>query len=67
MNLERAKVFVSEEFGIDGATETGKKQLSRIFEQLEKADFALKMQNATTTGQHVKELYRELKRSVLAI
>jgi hypothetical protein len=67
MGLPRAMVFVAEELGIDGATESGKKQLSRIFAQLEKADFALKMHAATTTGHQVKELYNELKRSVLAI
>ncbi len=67
MGFERAKVYVSEEFEIDGTSDAGKKQLSRIFVQLEKADFALKMQAATTTGQEVKALYRELKRAVLSV
>jgi hypothetical protein len=67
MGFERAKVFAAQEFEIDGATEAGKKQLSRIYAQLEKADFALKMEAATTTGQEVKALYRELKQKVMAV
>ncbi len=65
MGIERAKVFGAEGFGIDGASASGKKQLSRIYAQLEKADFALKMEAATTTGREVKALYRELRKKIM--
>lgn len=67
MGLERAKVFVGEAFDIDGTTEAGRRQLSRIYSQLEKANHTLKMEATTKQGQEVKALYREVRRAVLNV
>ncbi len=65
MGFERAKVFVAEELGIDGSSDSGKRQLSRIYSQLESAKSTLDNAVVTSTGQEVKQLSRELRKKIM--
>jgi hypothetical protein len=40
--------------------------LKRIYAELEKADYAIRMGDAAPDGTPLKELYRELKKAVMA-
>jgi hypothetical protein len=65
MGLGMAKEFFASNFGIDADSERGERQLRRINADLEKAHFSLEMQDLTSTGKVIKELYRELKARVM--
>ncbi len=63
--LDGAKQFVEETLGYDPDTESGERQLRRIFRELEDADFAIKNAGYTEAEMPIKELYKELKRRVM--
>jgi hypothetical protein len=65
MGVELAKEFFASDFDIEADTDAGRKQLYRIKTDLDKAAFALQMQELTTDRKAIKELYRELKARVL--
>jgi hypothetical protein len=64
--LEAAKHFALTQIVEDPTTPAGKRQAKRIFAELEKADYAIRMGDAAPEGTPLKELYRELKRVVMA-
>jgi hypothetical protein len=64
--LDAAKHFVVSFIIEDPTSATGKRQAKRIFADLEKADYALRMGDDAPDGTPLKELYRELKRVVMA-
>jgi hypothetical protein len=66
MGLEAAKHFTKCFLVEDGASASGKRQLKRIYAQLEQADYAIRMGDAAPDGTPLKELYRELKRVTLS-
>lgn len=63
--LEAAKHFAQSFLIEDVSSETGKRQKKRIFAELEKADYALRMGDDAPDGTPLKELYRELRKSIL--
>ncbi len=67
LGLGAAKHFAASEFGIDGSTKSGAKQLERIYTQLDDAAFRIQMHGTARTGHKVKELYKELRERVLAV
>jgi hypothetical protein len=64
--LDAAKHFVVSFLVEDPTSASGKRQAKRIFAELEKADYAIRMGDAAPDGTPLKELYRELKRVVMA-
>jgi hypothetical protein len=66
MGLDAAKHFASVYLVEDSTTATGKRQVKRIFGELEKADYALRMRDDAPDGTPLKELYRELRKAVMA-
>jgi hypothetical protein len=50
----------------DVTTPTGKRQVRRNYELLEKADYAIRMGDDAPEGTPLKELYRELRKAVMA-
>jgi hypothetical protein len=65
VGAEEAKNFIAEEFGYDPDTEAGRKQIARLGAMYDQVAFSLAMEESTTTGTLVKELYRELQHRVL--
>jgi hypothetical protein len=64
--LDAAKHFAASFLVEDAFSPTGKRQLKRIYAELEKADYAIRMGDAAPDGTPLKELYRELKKAVMA-
>jgi hypothetical protein len=62
---EEATEYMALEFGYDHRTESGRKQVARLRAIYEQVSFSLQMDETTTRGTLVKELYRELRDSVL--
>lgn len=65
VGAEEAKRFIAEEFDYDASTDSGKRQIARVSAMYDAVNFSLKMQESTTQGALVKELYRELQQRVL--
>jgi hypothetical protein len=65
VGAEEAKNFIAEEFGYDSDTEAGRKQIARLGAMYDQVAFSLAMEESTTTGTLVRELYRELQHRVL--
>lgn len=65
MGLNLAKHFLATELGIDGSTAAGKKQIKRVCLELEQAEHALRLDDNTSDGTPLRELYHELKRTLL--
>jgi hypothetical protein len=64
--LDAAKHFVVSFLVEDPSSASGKRQAKRIFAELEKADYALRMGDDAPDGTPLKELYRELKKAVMS-
>jgi hypothetical protein len=64
--LDGAKHFVSSFLVEDAFSASGKRQVKRMNLELEKADYAIRMGDAAPDGTPLKELYRELKKAVMA-
>jgi hypothetical protein len=64
--LEFAKNFVEFNLVDDPTTPTGKRQVKRMHIELDKAAFAIKMSEAAPDKTPIQELYRELRKAVLA-
>ena len=63
--LEAAKHRACVGLEFDPATESGKRQIRRVHDELTQAHFALQMQEQPKVGRQVKRLYSELRRRVL--
>jgi hypothetical protein len=64
--LDGAKHFAACYLVEDAFSPTGKRQLSRIYAELEKADNAIRLGDDAPDGTPLKELYKELRRAVLS-
>ncbi len=64
--LDHAKHFVASFLVEDPFSATGKRQVKRMHAELEKADYAIRMGDAAPDGTPLKELYRELRKAVMA-
>lgn len=65
MGLEGAKHFAANFLVKDPDSESGKRQIKRQNAELDRADYAIRMQESAPNGTLVKELYRELKAKTL--
>ncbi len=63
--LGAAKDFAATQFGYDPTTRSGERQIARLHEQLEQAEFTLANEKIARTGHKVKELRKELERRIL--
>ncbi len=66
LGLDGAKHFAACYLVEDAFSPTGKRQLSRIYAELEKADNAIRLGDDAPDGTPLKELYKELRRAVLS-
>jgi hypothetical protein len=66
LGLDGAKHFAACYLVEDVTTVTGKRQARRIYTLLEKADYAIRMGDDAPEGTPLKELYRELRKAVMA-